>query len=170
MHLTFIFLLKSTTWKLQYCMLLGFESKTEEGRLSSDKVFKIMALTATSPSPQILFVYIPGFNPFSVGVWSLLQCGYSPPAQIFAKRWALTPSIFHVSWVQVPPLRCNACIALQLPKVYTGICLQEEDVADRLHTLTQYDCRILLLCRYSLRQRKQSMPIWEKKFEYDLVL
>lgn len=37
----------------------------EEGRLSSDKASKVMALTATSPSPQILFVYIPGFNPFS---------------------------------------------------------------------------------------------------------
>lgn len=104
----------------------------EEGRLSSDKASKIMALTATSPSPQILFVYIPGFNPFSVWVQSLLQCGYSSPAQFFAKRWALIPSILHVSWVQVPPLRSNACI--QLRKVYTGICQQEEDVADRFHT------------------------------------
>lgn len=47
--------------------------------LSSDKASKIMALTATSPSPQILFVYIPAFNLFSVWV-SLLQCEYSLPA------------------------------------------------------------------------------------------
>lgn len=65
-HFTFMFLLKSTTCKLQYCVLLGLEKKTGEGRLSSDRASKIMALTATSLSPQILCVYIPGFSPFSV--------------------------------------------------------------------------------------------------------
>lgn len=43
-HFTFMFLLKFTTCKLQYCELLGLEKKTGEGRLSSDKASKIMQL------------------------------------------------------------------------------------------------------------------------------
>lgn len=106
--------------------------KTEEGRLSSDKASKIMALGAISPSPQILFVCIPGFQAlFSLSV--VLAPGWiQSTCTGFCKKMSTHSMYIPRQLGASSTLRCNACI--QLPEVYTGICQQEEDVADRFHT------------------------------------
>lgn len=124
-HFTFMVLLKFTTCKLQYCMLLGLEKKTGEGRLSSDKASKIMQLHFLHKFYVYIFLASAPFQ------FECSPCSSGDTVHLHRFLQKDEHSL-HVSWVQVPPLRCNACI--QLPKVHTEICQQEEDVADRFHT------------------------------------
>lgn len=156
-HFTFMVLLKFTTCKLQYCVLLGLEKKTGEGRLSSDKASKIMQLHCNFT-----------FSTNSMCIYSWLQPLFSLSAVLAPLGIQFTCTGFcrkmstHSMLAGYKFHPWGATLASSYLK-----CIQRF-VSKR--KMWQRGSTLLLLCRYSQKQKKQSMPIWKKQWLIPLKL